>query len=441
MSMKLINQSKSAFTKWETSPRSVRKKLLEDWSTELTQERNTLSQFITDEVSKPITLAQAEVQRSILLIQSTLEAYSGFISEDVVVDLLPGGDEARGSLKFFPLGPVLLITPFNFPVNLAVHKLAPALVAGNSILWKPCPQAPRTSRLLLQTLHRALEKSRLSTDLVQILSTSPEETESLALHPDIKAVSFTGSERVGHHLQKILWNKKITLELGGNAAVVLDDDIDIKAVAAQLATSANSYAGQSCCSAQRIYIHQKIYEDFSKIFLEEVRKLPAGDPNRPETIIGPVIDEDSAKRIETWIAQALGTGAECLLGGPRVGTFIPPHILANVSASSEICTEEIFGPVVLIQSVPTFDEGLRRAQRTRYGLRSSAYTNKMNSLFEAQKALRAGGVMINLPPTYRVDSAPFGGVGASGVGIEGPRWALEFFSEKRLIAYAPPPKS
>jgi acyl-CoA reductase-like NAD-dependent aldehyde dehydrogenase len=240
---------------------------------------------------------------------------------------------------------------------------------------------------------------------------------------------------------KILWNKKITLELGGNAAVVLDDDIDIKAVATQLATSANSYAGQSCCSAQRIYIHQKIYEDFSKIFLEEVRKLPAGDPNRPETIIGPVIDEDSAKRIETWIAQALGSGAECLLGGPRVGTFIPPHILANVPASSEICTEEIFGPVVLIQSVPTFEEGLRQAQTTRYGLRSSAYTNKMNSLFEAQKALRAGGVMINLPPTYRVDSAPFGGVGASGVGIEGPRWALEFFSEKRLIAYAPPPKS
>lgn len=441
MNATLIKQSKDAFITWEFSSRLVRKKLLEDWSRELVRESSDLSQLITDEVSKPITLARAEVQRSILLIESTLEAYAGFNAEDVVVDLLPGGSEARGSLKFFPLGPVLLITPFNFPVNLAVHKLAPALAAGNSVLWKPCPQAPRTSQLLLSTLHRALLKSHLSTDLVQVLSSDPEEVESIALHPEIKAVSFTGSERVGQHLQKILWNKKITLELGGNAAVVLDQDIDLRAVAMQLAISANSYAGQSCCSAQRIYIHEKIYNDFSKIFLEEITKLPVGDPNLPETVIGPVIDEDSAKRIEAWISGAVRTGAKCLLGGPRVGSFIPPHVLVDVPPSSEICSEEVFGPVVLLQSVSSFEEGLRQAQTTRYGLRSSAYTNAVSGLFLAEKILRAGGVMINLPPTYRVDSAPFGGVGASGVGIEGPRWALEFFSEKRLIAFAPPPKS
>ena len=437
----LILQSINAYKTWEFTSRSVRKKLLEDWVIHLAEEKDSLSQCITDEVAKPITLAHAEVQRSLLLIQSTIEAFAEFNSESVVVDLLPGGLEARGYLKPFALGPVLVITPFNFPVNLAIHKLAPALAAGNSILWKPCPQAPRTSQLLLATLQRALRKSDLSLDLVQIVQTSPVETEALAIHPDIKAVSFTGSERVGQHLRKILWDKKVTLELGGNAAVVVDAAVDTRAVATQLALSANSYAGQSCCSAQRIYIHQNVYDDFCKLFTEEVKKLPAGDPNSPQTIIGPVIDEDNAKRIETWISKAIQSGAQCLLGGPREGSFIPPHILTNVPPSLEICTEEVFGPVVILQSVGSFTEGLEKAQLTRYGLRSSVYTNSIQGLYLAEKSLRVGGVMINLPPTYRVDSAPFGGVGASGVGLEGPKWALDFFSEKRLIAYAPPPKS
>ncbi len=441
MLMTLINQSQRAFEYWSLSSRLVRKKLLEDWALELINEEDSLSKLIIEEVGKPITLARAEIQRSVTLIHSTLEAYASFTSEDVALDLLPGGDSARGSLRSYPLGTVLLITPFNFPVNLAVHKLAPALAAGNSILWKACPQAPRTSSLLLETIRRALSKSGIDTNLVQIIAGGSQETETIALHQNIKAVSFTGSERVGHHLKKILWNKKLTLELGGNAGVVIDEDIDVLAVASQLAISANSYSGQSCCSTQRIYIHQKVYESFTSALVKEVSKLPAGDPNLLETLIGPVIDEESAKRIEGWISEAVTNGAKRILGGPRVGSFLPPHVLSDVPPTSSICTEEVFGPVLIVQSVSSFIQGLQQAQTTRYGLRSSAYTNSIDNLYLAEKMLCAGGVMINLPPTYRVDSAPFGGVGASGVGMEGPRWALDFFSEKRLIAYAPPPKS
>ncbi len=433
----LLAQSASSFAAWKGSSRHARRALIQAWIHHYQGAAGELAQLITEETGKPITLARGEVGRGIATLEATVEALGTFGETGVAYDLMAGAEGCRARIRYFPKGPVLAITPFNFPVNLALHKLAPAVGAGCSVLWKACPQAPRTSRRLWDTFEAARAEVGAPAHLVQLAEIAAEQAEALALDPGVAVVSFTGSERVGHHLRALLPHKPVLLELGGNAAVVLDAGIDAEAVARQLAPAAVAGAGQSCSKAQRIYVHEALWEAFVPAFVSAVKALPVGDPQDPATVVGPLIDLRSAERVESWIQSALHRGARSLLQGPRIGALLPPAILTDVPEDEALACEEAFAPVTVVERVADFDAGLRRAAATRFGLRASAYSRDQRHLRRAEEVLRAGGVLLNLPPTFRLDAAPFGGVGASGHGFEGPRYALEAFSEARLMVEGP----
>ncbi len=433
----LAEDALRAFLAWSPSSRLARRQLLHGWSEQLALVKDDLAQWMTRETGKPITLARGEVARAESTLQATIEALGTFGEEAVPYDLMAGAEGCRAVLRRFPVGPVLAITPFNFPVNLAMHKLAPALGAGCSVLWKPCPQAPRTSRLLWESFEAARIAVAAPVRLLQLAPPDPAEAELLAQDPRIAVVSFTGSERVGRHLERLLVGKRLLLELGGNAAVVVDEGVDAAQVARQLAPAAVAGAGQSCSKAQRFYIHRNLWEAFVPAFVDAVKALPVGDPMDPATVVGPLIDEATALRVDEGLDRAVAGGATVLLRGKRQGALLPPAILAEVPEEDPFVCEEVFSPLSLLVPVATFEEGLGRAAATRFGLRASAYSRDQRHLRLAESRLRAGGVLLNLPPTFRLDAAPFGGVAASGNGFEGPRWALESFTEGRLIVEGP----
>jgi len=431
-----LDRATRSFEIWRGAPRRVRIDLLEAWREEVRRDLPDLARGISEETGKPISQATAEVQRGLMTLRATAEAVAAFGEEAIPYDLLPGGAGCRAVLRRFPVGPVLAITPFNFPVNLALHKLAPALGVGCSVVWKPCPQAPRTSALLLEGLLRTAP-GLFPEDLVQMADVSPSVAEGLAKDPRIALVSFTGSERVGLHLRAVLGGKPLVLELGGNAAVVLDASVDPVQAARALAPAAVASAGQSCCKAQRIYIEAGAFDAFAGAFTDAVRALPVGDPLDPATVVGPLVDEATAVRLEAGGDRALGAGGTARLRGPRDGRLLPPAVLTGVADEDPLCCEELFGPVTVLTAVGDFEEGLTRAAATRFGLRASVYTRDLGRWARAREVLRAGCVLLNLPPTYRVDAAPFGGLAASGQGLEGPRFALEAFSEARLHVEGP----
>ncbi len=431
-----LNQATKGFEAWRGTSRFERRRLLEAWMTTYRASMEDLAECITHETGKPITLARLEVTRGLSTLQATVEAIGSFGETAIPYDLMEGAQGCRATLRRFPRGVVLAITPFNFPVNLALHKLAPAIGAGCSVVWKPCPQAPETSRKLAATFETA--RHRLgSPDLLHLAQVDPDVAEALARDDRTAVVSFTGSERVGQRLKAILPGKPLTLELGGNAAVVLDAGIDAEAAARALAPAAVAGAGQSCSKAQRFYVHQALWETFVPAFIDALRALPVGDPFDPKTLVGPLIDEAQAERMDRAIENALARGARALLRGQRRGRLLPPALLTGVEELDPLACEECFSPVSIITPVATFEEGLDRAAATRFGLRVSAYSRDARHLQLAAERLRAGGVLLNLPPTFRLDSAPFGGLGASGQGFEGPRWALETFTEARLIVEGP----
>ncbi|MBK7293843.1 MAG: aldehyde dehydrogenase family protein [Geothrix sp.] len=433
----LADQSLQAFGAWSGASRLIRRRLLEAWLEALAPVREPMALEMTRETGKPITLARGEVGRAEATLKATIDAVASFGAESIPYDLMAGADGCRATLRRFPLGPVLAITPFNFPVNLAMHKLAPALGVGCSVLWKPCPQAPRTSRLLWESFEAARLRVAAPDHLLQLADPDPVRAEALARDSRISAVSFTGSERVGRHLEQVLAGKRLLLELGGNGAVVVDEGVDAAAVAGHLAPAAVAGAGQSCSKAQRIYVHQRLWEAFVPAFVKAVQALPVGDPMDPATVVGPLIDEATAIRMDASLDRVVCAGASVLLRGVREGALLPPAILTGVREEDPLQGEEAFAPVTVLTRVATFDEGLDRAAATRFGLRASAYSRDQRHLRLAEAKLRAGGVLLNLPPTFRLDAAPFGGVGASGNGFEGPRWAMEGFTEGRLIVEGP----
>ncbi len=433
----MVEEALKAFLAWKGASRLARRRLLQAWLEQVGLVKEDLARLLTEETGKPITLAKGEIARGESTLLATVEALGAFGEEAVPYDLMAGAEGCRAVLRRFPLGPVLAITPFNFPVNLALHKLGPALGAGCSVLWKPCPQAPRTSRLLWESFEAARIQEQAPLRLLQLAPADPAEAQLLAQDPRIAAVSFTGSERVGHHLERLLAGKRVLLELGGNAAVVVDEGVDAGTVARALAPAAVAGAGQSCSKAQRFYIHRGLWEAFVPAFVAAVKALPVGDPMDPATVVGPLIDEATAVRVDEGLDRAVAAGATVLLRGRRQGALLPPAILTDVPEEDPFVCEEAFSPISVLTPVDSFGEGLDRAAATRFGLRASAYSRDLGNLRLAEQRLRAGGVLLNLPPTFRLDAAPFGGVAASGNGFEGPRWALEAFTEGRLIVEGP----
>jgi acyl-CoA reductase-like NAD-dependent aldehyde dehydrogenase len=389
-----------------------------------------LAGLIALEAGKPMRYAAGEAARAVHTFSEAAEECSRLYGETFPLDTSIPGEGRMGLTGWFPVGPVLAITPFNFPLNLVAHKLAPAIAAGCPVILKPSSETPLTALLLAEILIEA----GLPAGALSVLPMSGAEAGLLAERPEIAKVTFTGSAEIGWELKRRAYRKKVTLELGGNAAVVVHEDWgDIDGAAARIAVGGYAYSGQVCISVQRIYVHNSIYAPFMERFVREVSAVKRGDPLDEDTAIGPMISEAEACRVEEWVNEALSEGAAVVAGGPRDGAFYPPTIIENTRRGMKVVDEEVFGPVTAVLGYDDFDEALAGVNDSRFGLQAGIYTKDIGLIRRAFETLEVGGVIAGDIPTFRVDRMPYGGVKESGSGREGLRWAIREMCETRLL--------
>ncbi|MFN3965311.1 aldehyde dehydrogenase family protein [Silanimonas lenta] len=412
-----------------------RREVLEHLLARVAANAERLAATLTAESGKPISAARAEVARA----QATLReaaAEAGRL-DGLALDL--DRDAAtrgwQGFTRRVPVGVASLITPFNFPLNLVLHKLAPALAAGCPVLLKPAPATP----LSALALGEWLAECELPEGAFSLLPCANEDAAPLVEDPRIAVLSFTGG-LVGWELKARAGRKRVVLELGGNAACIVDADpgAPLGHVVRRLVAGAFGQAGQSCISVQRLIVHRELLPALREALVEAVQALPHGDPRDPATVVGPMIDEAAARRLEARIDEALAHGATRLAGGPRQGALLPATLLESVPPDLPLYREEAFGPVLLLEAAEDFEHALARANDSRFGLQCGLFTARLDHALQAWEALEVGGVVVGDVPTVRVDRMPYGGVKDSGLGREGPRWALDDFSETRLLVLARP---
>lgn len=391
------------------------------------------AQLITAETGKPISLSRGEVGRSINTIQLCAEEAKRAQGEVIPLDTVPAGDGRFGIVRRFPKGIVVAIAPFNFPINLVAHKVGPAIAAGCPVILKPPPQAPLTSLLLGELLYSA----RLPEGAFSVLPCENDVAQALATEPRVAIVSFTGSDKVGWKLREMAARKTVLLELGGNAAVIVEPDADLEMAAQRIVTGAFAHAGQVCIKVQRVFAHEDIAPQLLRRLLELTQAVGIGDPTHEEVICGPMISEEAAIRVESWVNEARNAGANVLCGGERDGQFYRPTWLSDVPEDAKVSCQEVFGPVAVFYRYGHFEAALHAVNNTEYGLQAGVFTHSLPRAMEAFEGLEVGGVVVNDIPTYRVDHMPYGGIKASGIGREGPRYVIEEFTEPRLLALKP----
>ncbi|HJT18996.1 MAG TPA: aldehyde dehydrogenase family protein [Nitrospira sp.] len=391
--------------------------------------RDEFAKLMSSESGKPITDAKREVSRAVQTFTVAAEEARRIPGNVIPLDWTPGTDSYLGILRRFPIGPILGITPFNFPLNLVAHKVAPALAAGNSILIKPAPQTPLTALLLGEV---ALEAG-VPPGGLNVLPCDNRMAEQLVVDPRFKLLSFTGSAAVGWKLKSICGKKKVVLELGGNAGVIVEPDADLELAAQRCAAGGFGYAGQTCISVQRIFVHQSVADLFTTKLLLQVARLRAGDPSDSATVVGPLIDQRAADRVEAWIAEAVSQGARVLLGGKRMGSVIDATVLGNVRPDMKVSCEEVFGPVVTVTPYREFKDAVDALNQSDYGLQAGVFTQDVDKIFYAFRRVEVGTVLANEIPTFRADHMPYGGVKDSGIGREGVAAAIEDMTEPRLL--------
>jgi glyceraldehyde-3-phosphate dehydrogenase (NADP+) len=419
-------------------PSHSRYQLLQHIAASLHERREEFARLMTGEAGKPISDARREVARAVQTFTVAAEEAKRIGGEVVPLDWTPGTDSHFGILRRFPIGPILGITPFNFPLNLVAHKVAPALAAGNPILIKPAPQAPMTALLLGEV---ALDAG-IPPGGLNVLPCENQVAERLVTDPRFKLLSFTGSAAVGWRLKEKCGKKKVVLELGGNAGVIIESDADLDFAAQRCATGAFGYAGQTCISVQRILVHQSIADLFTTKLLLQVARLKSGDPGDEGTVVGPLIDQKAANRVGAWIEEAVSQGARVLLGGKRMGSVFEATVLSNVTPAMKVSCEEVFGPVVSVTPYRRFEEAIEALNESNYGLQAGVFTRDINKVFQAFRHLEVGAVLANEIPTFRADHMPYGGVKDSGIGREGLQAAIEEMTEPRfLVLNVRPPVS
>jgi acyl-CoA reductase-like NAD-dependent aldehyde dehydrogenase len=386
------------------------------------------AELIAREAGKPLKAARAEVDRAVFTFRLAAEAARSAQDEQVEVPLPSGSPSRKGTIRRFSAGPVAAITPFNFPLNLVAHKLAPAIAAGCPVVLKPAPQTPFSSLKVAKLIVDA----GLPNGALSVLPLSNEDAAKLVADDRLKVLSFTGSAKVGWELKAKAGKKRVLLELGGNAAVIVNQDADVALAAARCAVGGFSYSGQSCISVQRIFVHRERYNHFVEQLVPKVRALKSGDPMDPETDCGPLIRESDAVRIEAWIGEATRDGAKLLCGGERNGSFVKPAVLTNTKPEHKVNAEEVFGPLVTVEPFSTMDEAIARVNTSRYGLQAGIFTADRAAIERVFRRVEVGGVIVNDVPTFRSDAMPYGGVKDSGLGREGVRYAMEEMSEIRI---------
>jgi glyceraldehyde-3-phosphate dehydrogenase (NADP+) len=392
------------------------------------------SKTLSQEAGKPLTDARREIDRGIHTFRLAAEESTRIPGETIPMDLTPGGEPYTATVKRFPLGPVLGITPFNFPLNLVAHKVAPCLAAGNPLVLKPAPQTPLTALLLGEVF--------LTTDLpptaLTILPCSNALAERMVEHPTFHALSFTGSVNVGWMLKGKAGHKRVLLELGGNAGVIIEPDANLETAVTRCVAGGFGYAGQTCISVQRIYVHQSHYDRFLQLFVDKVRALAMGDPALDTTVVGPLINEQAAIRVEAWIQEAESHGATIQTGGNREGSMMEPTVLTNVSSTMKVCCEEIFGPVVTISPYTKLQDALALMNDSPFGLQAGIFTKNIDAMYQAYASLEVGAVLVNEIPTFRADHMPYGGIKDSGLVREGVRYVIHELTEPKLLIVKSP---
>ncbi|RUM64888.1 MAG: aldehyde dehydrogenase [Sulfurimonas sp.] len=392
--------------------------------------REEMARTITDEVGKPIAFARIEVDRCIETVRLSAETMRTMHGETINTDAMPSGRKSMAFFRREPVGVVVAITPFNFPLNLVAHKLAPALVAGNAVVLKPTPEAPLTA----YKFARLFIESRYAVPNALSVVYGDAEVGSALIGSDIaRVISFTGSVPVGEIIAKNAGIKKVSLELGGNAATFVERSADLSYAAQRCALGAFVNSGQVCISLQRIYVDAAIYDEFAMLMAEETRQLIVGSPYDEATFMGPLIDDDAALRAFSWVQRAIDEGARPLLEPRCEGRMFYPCVMADVTDDMTIVCEEVFAPIVSLVKVENFDDALPRMNHSPYGLQFSVFTNNLALMQRAIDELDAGGIVINDMPTLRFDIQPYGGVKLSGVGREGPRFAIEEMTEIKSV--------
>jgi len=425
-----LNIAKKAFENNKDIPLSQRIDWIEDVINSLKEKKDQIALTITEEVGKPIKFAKIEVDRCIETLRLSVSAMIEFNGETFNSDAMPSGRDAIAYYKRVPVGVASLITPFNFPLNLIAHKLSPALLAGNAVVLKPTPEAPRVAyefaKLFIQSKHR-------SPNALSLVYGDADVGSEIVKNPIPRAVSFTGSVPVGKIIAQNAGIKKVSLELGGNAATFIDKSADLDNAAKKCAVGAFANSGQVCISLQRIYAHEDIADEFSTLLANEAKSLIVGDPFDEDTFMGPLINEDAAIRAESWVNSAIKEGAVALCGGKRRGLLFEPTVMGEVRDDMNIVCEEVFAPIVSIVKVKDFDEALSKINNSPYGLQYSIFTNSLQNTKRAIDEFECGGVVINDVPTIRFDIQPYGGNKLSGIGKEGPKYALEEFTEIKSV--------
>src|SRR2546428_2532502 len=390
--------------------------------------RDEIASTMTEEMGKPIQYARAEVARCVSTFTLASEEAKRWTGELVPVDIEPHTKGYFALTLMVPLGPIAAISPFNFPLNLVAHKLAPCLAIGSSMVLKPARQTP----LEALTLAEIVNEAGAPPGAFNVVNCEPEVGERLATDDRFPFLTFTGSVGVGWRLKHKAWKKRVTLELGGNAACIVHSDADLDWAVQKCLAGGFAQSGQSCISVQRILVHEPVYAAFENEFLDGVAKLKVGDPKDPATVVGPVIDAANADRILSWISEAKAAGARVLAGGTKQGNVVAPTVVADAEKNLKISCQEVFGPLVTLARDRDFEEAVAAADDASYGLQAGGFTHDIRLIRLAARRRHLGGVMVNEVPTMRVDNMPYGGTRASGIRREGPRYAMHEVSEPRL---------
>ena len=390
-----------------------------------------LADLLTRETGKAIKDSEGEIRRSLETVLLAAEEAIRIEGRHIPLDGSAMGAGKLAVMMRFPVGVVAAITPFNAPFNLAAHKIAPSIAAGNSMVLKPPPQAP----LIVHRLVELMVEAGLPAGMINVVHGGADVGAALVADPRVDFITFTGSSRAGAAIKAASGLRRVTLELGGNGATLVHEDADLAPAAQACARNSMRLAGQSCISVQSVYVQRRVYQAFLEMIEAEVRKLKLGDPLESSTDVGTLIDENAARRVESWVAEAAAGGAQVLTGGRRRGAAFEPTLLAGVKPHMKVICEEVFGPVVNVIAYDALEEAFTAINASQYGLQAGIFTRSNEVTFRAIRSLRVGGVIINGTSTWRTDQLAYGGVKASGTGREGPRYAIEDMTEQRLVVF------
>jgi len=428
--LRALKTAQSAAPVAAKTPLHQRIAWLEDVASKLREYSEDFAVLMADEIAKPLTFARIEVMRCAETIELTAKALTSLGGETIPTDATKSGKKILAYYTRVPLGVCVCITPFNFPLNLVAHKIAPALGAGNSVVLKPTPEAPLTAYRLAKLF---VDSPHAVKDALSLVYGDAEVGSALVKSSIANAVSFTGSVSVGRMITQQAGIKKVSLELGGNAATFVDRDVDLGTAAKKCAFGAFYNSGQVCISLQRIYVHEEVYEAFAELMAAETAKLKVGSPYEEETFMGPLIDEISLHRAKSWVASAKDEGAVIAAGGEETDGMFPPTVMVDVTDEMKIVCEEVFAPIVSLIRVSDYEAAIVKINQSPYGLQYSIFTNALTTAQRFIEEAECGGVIVNDIPTVRFDIQPYGGSKLSGVGREGPKWALEEFTEIKTV--------